>query len=113
MCSVGFRCTGFKVVQKLKYFFFVYVSIKYKSYQMLPKLFHNRLVLNSFRPAVAHEAQVEHVHISLILWVVYSYGITNNLMSKCISEKLYILEKKLFLLSQMARDSHKSRENNL
>lgn len=59
---------------------------------MFPKFFDNRLILYSLRPAVAHEAQVEQVHVSFILRVVYSYRITNNFVSKRISEILHSIK---------------------
>lgn len=56
---------------------------------MLPKFFNNRLVLNGPRPAVAHKAQVEQVHVAFILRVLYSYRISNYFVSQCISKIIF------------------------
>lgn len=57
---------------------------------MFPKLLDNWFILHSLGPAITHEADVEQVDVSLISWIVYSYGIAHNLMAKGISEKLQI-----------------------
>lgn len=54
---------------------------------MFPKLLDNWFILHSLGPAITHEADVEQVDVSLISWIVYSYGIAHNLMAKGISEK--------------------------